>query len=166
MLHKTFICTCLKSFQQQLLTTTGIQTTTGWTNSCFNKETYFTSYEPFLVLYLHINDWLDNKPIKHAFRTNDPSGQACRKRPLGLFSKRWNTSSLSPFGDQVNFSQVNMASHACQRNKNCMLITHTCSKTRKSSTSMCSCISCSCMHFILQLSLKHTVLSKMKWNIM
>ena len=130
--------------------------------SCFNKETDFTSCEHLHVLHLHTNHGPDTNPKKHAFKTNDPSSQACRKRPLGLFSKEETFHHYLHFGDQINFSQVNIASHACQSNQPYKLITHTCSNTRKSSTCLSPCTSCLCMHFILQISLKHIVLSKLK----
>ena len=80
LLHKTFICTRLTSCQQ-LLTTTKIQTITRWPNLLLQqKKQIFTSCEHLHVLHLHTNYGVDNKPTKHASKTNDPSNQACRKK--------------------------------------------------------------------------------------
>lgn len=154
MLHKNFICTCLTYCQQNLLTTTRLQTTTRWPKLLLHQKKQISHLVNYLhVLHLHTNDWLDNKPIKHAFKTIDPSSQACRKIILQWFFKDETLHKHLHLGDQIKFSQVNIALHSClqQNNQPFNLITHTCSNTRKSSISLCSCISSFCMHFILQL---------------
>jgi len=161
LLHKIFFCTCLTSCQQQLLTK--IQTTTGWHKLLLQqKKQIFTSCEHLHVLHLHTNDGLDTKPTKHAFKTNDASSQACRKDLKDSFQNMKHFIIISILETKSTFLKSIL--HAClqQHNQPFKLITHTCSNTRKSSTSLCSCTSSLCMHFILQLSLKHTILSKLK----
>ncbi len=163
MLHKIFICTCLTSYQQQLLTTTETQTTIGWPKLLLQqKKQFFTSCEHLHVLHLHTNDGLDNKPTKHSFKTMTLQFKHVEKTISTLFPKMKHFIIISILGNKSTF--LKRILHAClkQSNQPFKLITDTCSNTRKSSTSLCSCISSSCMHFILQLSVKHIVLSKLK----